>query len=376
MKTILYLGLIQAIFAGILIFNQKRKKNHHVILGIWLFILAIHFISDLLFKYGVNSLFSTFHLIIFPFLQGPFIYLYTVFTINGDKRFSKKNLFHLIPFLTFAFIFIILKDKPIFEPNLMGGKLDEIPFIEYVYGFSIYIINIVYAILTHNLLNRNRSEIKNIYSSESNKIKLTWVRTIVYISIFFILSFYALATVDYVWLNTGFDFDFFLNIGLTGVVFIISFYGFRQPTVFRSASLEVNNIEPEEKTSYKRSGLKPEQAQEYIENINDFMVKEKPYLETEFSIYALSESLNISQYYITQSLNETLGKNFYTYVNEFRVKEAKQRLLDPKNDHLTVLGIGFESGFNSKSTFYSIFKKYTGKSPSEYKKEFDNQLLT
>lgn len=377
MKTILYIGLIQSIFATILIFGQRRKENHHYILGAWMIALTMQFSTDLVTRHSGSYLLSNYNLIIFPFLQGSFIYLYTLFTINARLDFTKKHFLHLIPFVCFSIVFFWVKDRPIFDPEVMMSGPEDLHWIIYVYGGSIFLINITYAIFTHKLIQFNRNEIKKVFSSETNEITLTWIKTIVYLSIFFIITFYVIAGADNYFINSTFNYAYILNIGLTLVVFIISYYGYRQPKVFRStSSTEVKETIQEEarkEDRYKRSGLKPEQAQDIISRINNYMSNEKPFLNTEFSIYALSEDLGVSQYYITQSLNESLGKNFYTFVNEFRVNEVKQRLIDPKNDHLTVLGIGFESGFNSKSTFYSIFKKSTGKSPSEYKKTICNQ---
>ena len=68
-------------------------------------------------------------------------------------------------------------------------------------------------------------------------------------------------------------------------------------------------------------------------------------------------------------LNEKHGKNFFTFINEYRVKEVISRFEDPKNDNFTILAIAFDSGFNSKTTFNTIFKNLTGITPSEYREK-------
>jgi AraC-like DNA-binding protein len=81
----------------------------------------------------------------------------------------------------------------------------------------------------------------------------------------------------------------------------------------------------------------------------------------------LSDKLGTQAYQVSQAINEGLKKNFYDLVNNYRVQEAKRLLLHPKNVNYTVLSIGFEAGFNSKTTFNTVFKKFTGMTPTEYK---------
>jgi AraC-like DNA-binding protein len=83
----------------------------------------------------------------------------------------------------------------------------------------------------------------------------------------------------------------------------------------------------------------------------------------------VAEKLNVSTNNLSQIINEKLGKNFYDFVNEYRVETAKELLLNPKKQHLTLLAIAFDSGFNSKSSFNNVFKKQTSLTPSEFKKQ-------
>ena len=66
-------------------------------------------------------------------------------------------------------------------------------------------------------------------------------------------------------------------------------------------------------------------------------------------------------------MNLELKKNFYTFVNELRIEEVKEKLRDPKNDNLKILSLAYDSGFNSKATFNRIFKQYVGLTPLEFK---------
>ena len=101
------------------------------------------------------------------------------------------------------------------------------------------------------------------------------------------------------------------------------------------------------------------------------MKTERPHLNPELTIQDLSKQMNITRHHLTEILNNDLGKNFFNFINEYRVEEVKKRLLDERFEHLTIVAIAFDSGFNSKSTFNSIFKQQTENTPSKWR---DQQL--
>ena len=94
---------------------------------------------------------------------------------------------------------------------------------------------------------------------------------------------------------------------------------------------------------------------------------EKLYQETELTLQQLSDKLQLPTYQVSQAINDGLKKNFYDLVNGYRVEEAKRLLRDPKNMNYTVLSVGFDAGFNSKTTFNTVFKKFTGYTPTEFR---------
>ena len=89
-------------------------------------------------------------------------------------------------------------------------------------------------------------------------------------------------------------------------------------------------------------------------------------MNCDLSLNSLAEELTINAKYISYSINKRYKDNFQNYVNSYRVAEAKELLADPANEHLSYMSIGFDAGFNSKSAFYSTFKKVTGQSPKDY----------
>jgi putative ABC transport system permease protein len=100
------------------------------------------------------------------------------------------------------------------------------------------------------------------------------------------------------------------------------------------------------------------------------------YQDAELSLSSLAEKLGIHTHELSRIINTSIKKNFYDFVNEYRVRDVILKMQDPAYDHITLLGISFEAGFNSKSTFNRIFKQMTGKSPAEYKAELKKERPT
>jgi AraC-like DNA-binding protein len=98
------------------------------------------------------------------------------------------------------------------------------------------------------------------------------------------------------------------------------------------------------------------------------METEKPHLNENLTLGELANNLEILPNNLSRLINEEFGKNFHEFVNAYRIDEVKKSLADPKFAHYSLLGIAFECGFNSKSTFNSVFKQLTGKTPSAYRK--------
>lgn len=105
----------------------------------------------------------------------------------------------------------------------------------------------------------------------------------------------------------------------------------------------------------------------YFKELHFLMKEAKIYRDASLGLEGISKMLKVSSKYLSQMIAKLNGSSFVDYVNKFRVEDAKSKLKNPKFSNYTVLAIGLDSGFNSESTFYSAFKKYTGISPKEYR---------
>ncbi|GAA4111437.1 hypothetical protein GCM10022393_09130 [Aquimarina addita] len=138
----------------------------------------------------------------------------------------------------------------------------------------------------------------------------------------------------------------------------------------RAVSLKIKeNKELHINKRYQNSSLKEEQRQEFMEKILEIMATKRPYLDPKLTQNTLSEQLQISKHHFSEVININFGKNFYGFINLYRVEEAK-KIINTDDKNLTMIAIAYNSGFNSKASFNRVFKEVTGITPSEYKKTF------
>ncbi len=134
--------------------------------------------------------------------------------------------------------------------------------------------------------------------------------------------------------------------------------------------LEIKAKQRQEETEkYKSSSLTEKQSESFLRKCLTLMETEKPYLDPNLSLAALAQQLGCSKENLSQVINEQTDLNFKNFLNKYRVEEAKKRLADPKENQFVLMKIAYDSGFNSKSVFNAAFKKFTGLSPSEYRKK-------
>ena len=122
---------------------------------------------------------------------------------------------------------------------------------------------------------------------------------------------------------------------------------------------------------YKTSTLDPKKADELTPKLTQLMDEEKIYLNPDLTLSELAKSLKIHSNHLSRIINERFGFSFNDFINSYRIKEAQHLLSDPQNRRKTITEIMYDCGFYSKSVFNTAFKKFTGFTPSEYRKKYN-----
>ena len=370
---ILYIGIAQSLFAIILVLLKRKKSISNILLSVWLFTIFVKLLLTYL-EINVSRLFiNKMGMLIVPMLFGPLLYLYVKSLVLRNYKFRKKDWFHFLPFTIFAIYALIFStQKQVYNINFF--EKDGFVAERIVFGLSFYLSISIYGILTMIHLHKYRMQVKDLYSFSSEKVTLRWVMfiTILFTVVYILVISSGIFNIFII--NREFiEPELFSAIGLTLLSFAVSIYGYRQTSTLLDLHDDAQTVDsPEEalKPKYERSSLNEQDIELYLARIIKYMEDQKPYLDGELTIQEMSDQLGISKHHITQVINTKLIKNFYAFINEYRIEEVKRRLSDPQYRHLKIMSIAYDSGFNSKSSFNTIFKNSTGMTPSQYLKKY------
>jgi len=164
----------------------------------------------------------------------------------------------------------------------------------------------------------------------------------------------------------------FINLFLLIVIFIVAYNSVKQREIFpldenqRKAIIEIN--EGDQSGEIKRKIISDSDLVLLKSRLSELMEQKKPYLDSELNLIKLSELINMTPHHLSYLINTGFNENFFSFINKYRVERAKEMLVKEEMNMLSILGIAFESGFNSKTSFNTTFKKITGFTPSDFKK--------
>lgn len=213
---------------------------------------------------------------------------------------------------------------------------------------------------------------KNLYEeySEVESFRIKWLKHFLIIT----LAATLLAVVSFFFrswnipvLSQLYSFHF---IGIVLLFYWLSYKALTQPVLFgivKDADPLPTSSEPiEPSDKYKKSSLEESQLASIFEKIKSTLESNKLFLDNNLTLTQLSEAAQIPRHQVSQAINSCYTGNFFDLINDYRVEAFTQLATQPEKKHLSLLGIAQEAGFNSKATFYSVFKKKTGMTPSEF----------
>ncbi|RIV17551.1 AraC family transcriptional regulator [Fibrisoma montanum] len=384
-STPLLFGFMQGWVYAILLWVRGRREERlsDVLLG-WVLVGMCFNIWEYMLGFGGLE-FLWRELEFFPrtlgFLFPPLCYFYLKSQFNADFRFSRRDLWHAVPFLLDAgYHVLVFLQGPAFVER--WKETVHYPFhiedITYVLSTG---QDIGYLYLSLRLYREYRAWIKTQFS-DTETISFRWFRNfLLALTISSVVSF-TVTLLD-IWLDLTYWQDWWDELFGAVLIYYVSIAGYSQPQPARRLVFsDTPPIRPDDTSDRiaAQSATDPlpvpannevtiepnPDIQEWKEKLLVLMAQEKPYLEPELSLSDLARRMHTNSSVLSQVINAGTGRNFNDFVNEYRVEEFKQQVSKPANSHLSLLGIALECGFNSKATFNRAFKKFTGVSPKTF----------
>ena len=327
---------------GIALLSRILTKNKaDFFLGLVVLILAI----ELFFSWGARSGFNNTP-DIFPYwmflnylIIPPCIWLYVKYHMDDNFQFQPRYLFLFLPALA-SYILEI------------WAKISSVPLMEYSawIWFSQYLPLVwVLYVLGYFWISYYKLNHLNNFKSQHNSF-LTQLR--------FMMLMTSLTIMGLLWLIFEFiGFEYFEFIEYTFIFLFLgfAFFKFLEGRSFPLVKLEDKNQEYPHYDDQKNLAL-----------LEESMRKNKLYLKPSLPLKELALELNLPTRYVSFLINHYHKKNYKEYINQYRIDAFVEKIKSGENKAKTLLGLAFESGFSSKSTFNQVFKNHMGKSPSEY----------
>lgn len=336
LETIQIITLLQGFFLILILIKRKQEFKS---VNFWLLISTI--LSVQLYALGDDD----FNLLVenadwyffYDFLFITFLFLLIKYRFSKATVFNKKDLLFFIPYLTFVSAQYIDGYWPI---NRGVRLVLGIGISVTVFGYLIYILRKIW------------------------EHKAKWM-------FYFIIPYTLMFIADRIGnvVTNSYDSIPFLEsygiIGLSAVLLYIILY-----RLIMSPDSVIPKVEVEK---YKSSSLDQKLVSSYKKQLKQLFEVDKVFIDNKLTVNDVAGKMQIPRQHLSEILSMHLNTNFQDFLNKYRVEEFIQHLNNPNYNNLTLLGIAKEVGFNSKTSFYTTFKKVTGMTPSEYKKKIQNE---
>lgn len=348
--------------------NAGRKRPNRL-LGSFLLLSSINLIGCLLYLAGFITTIPYLLALqgAFQMLYGPLLYFYVLSVMDPAIQNTKQDLVHFSPFF-FCLVWMI----PLY---VLQDSSQPVAFLEPVIrtGFATQTLSMIFVLMPVVLLGGYTLNVLKLISGNSRHgtsrlpdINLTtetcgWIRLITGALDGCILIFFVSHMLLLISGTPAESILYIIMIALSLFIFGVGYVHLINPDVLKNAH--------NGKSKYENSSLSTTEAKAHLEKLLDYMNAVKPYLDGDLKLDNLADRLSIPSHHLSQIINERLEKNFYEFVNGYRVQEAKRIFSDPQKKKYKILRVALESGFNNKTSFNTVFKKEVGMTPSEFRKK-------
>ncbi|MEO3402553.1 AraC family transcriptional regulator [Mucilaginibacter sp. CAU 1740] len=239
--------------------------------------------------------------------------------------------------------------------------------------FVLLIVQMCYSItLAVIVLVRHQNNIKLI-NADINAINLNWLKYLLYIVSSILILWYAGIFFSFNWIEQ------YRPIVVLGMVLCLGYYVIAQKEIYPfevSKLREIDELFIAEQEQINTPRLTTEIMSVYKTRLLQIMETERVYLQHDITLPQLASMMEVSSHDLSYVINNGFNMTFFTFINSYRIAEAKKLLISEDLKHFNIIGIAYNSGFNSKSTFNSAFKKETGLSPTQFINKSKQGLIT
>ena len=367
------IGAINALLLALLLGKKKSKTVNDKVLIAWILNFSLYFGYYFLFEHYMNSLSSIWLLVLgASLLSHPvFLFIYSISISKKNFVFNRKvasNFLVVIIWMISLIPFLLMTTEE--QKNMVYDK----QFISYEMFLPMMIqlcVELFFFIRTLIVLVQHQSKIEQEFSYHL-KINLSWLKLLTYMYIVILISnVVGYTLVSSRILNIKVMDDLLMVVRML-LFFYMVYHGFKQKLVYNTedfiSSPKTKNPEismPKPNNSESSQEMQSEYT-ETVERLKKIMHDDKLFLKQDLSLGETANKLGIHAHQLSKLLKVQLNKNFFEFVNEYRVDEFKRLAINPVNKHISLLGLAMDAGFNSKATFNRFFKKSTGLTPSEF----------
>jgi len=371
------IGAINALLLALFLFKEKSKTTSDKILIVWVLNFFLYFGCYFLYERLTNDM-----SIIWLPIWGISLISHSVFLFFYALSLSKKSfVFDLRIASNFLLVILWLVSMVPFM-LMTPDEQHKLLYDKQSLNFEIFLpmmaqicVELFYFIRALIVLIQHQNNIDQEFSYHE-KINLDWLKILTYLYIVILVSnVVGYTLVSSKNLNVKVMDDLLMIVRFL-LFFYMIYHGYKQRLIYRTESKN-NQRKTNKSLKAKTESSNAEHAQisvskhnEIIEKLRILMVDEKLYLEPELSLGETANKIGFHAHQLSKLLNVQLGKNFFDFVNEYRVDEFKKLAINPKNKHISLLGLAMDAGFNSKATFNRFFKKSTGITPSEFRERY------
>lgn len=361
-------------FSIFLFFSNKRKEKSIIYLSLLILSFSLNNLQVWILVKGFFQHNNHIHYLKLPwhFLSMPLFYMFLIHYLKIEEKFT-NILKYVLPVFTLACIAQITYIVKIHD----GFKHKELFLLYDKYTSIEEIISIISSVMLFIYSFYILFKKENLFQKILLYDDLKWIYNIFWAAILAYVT-WIIAVVIKITLNfSGYVFSYYPSrIATTIIIFWLGYQAIlqlritserkeiRKKTTSNPLEIETNLEELKQQTdSYENE----KHYQQFL-TIDTLIKQKQKFLHPKYTLQNLSEDTKIGSSTLSSIINSYAKKSFIDYINEMRIEHAKKLLIDPTYKNYTIVSIGLESGFNSKSAFYSVFKKHTSCTPVGYKK--------